>query len=148
MTTTPPTAAGASDIMHGARPWVVENRPDMLEAFDEVLIGLESPPSPTQTGEERVDEAEGPTECEQVIADLRRYWPEHVEIMAAARMLEELAPSPEDDATVRVPTEATKAMLKAGMPWFTAWQHMRTGDREGTLAEAYKAMIAAAESGE
>ncbi|UZB05521.1 hypothetical protein OM948_08730 [Xanthomonas citri pv. fuscans] len=42
-----------------------------------------------------------------------------------------------------VAVEPTQAMIKAGMRWLTGWQHMRAGDRESALGEAFKAMLAA-----
>ena len=55
-------------------------------------------------------------------------------------------PEPNYETTVRVPREPTEAMLRAAMPWFKAWQHMRATDRKGALSEAYKAMLSAAEA--
>jgi hypothetical protein len=38
----------------------------------------------------------------------------------------------------------TPAMIKAGKPWITGWQHMNNATREANLEEAYKAMRYAA----
>lgn len=89
----------AAYLMRLGRAFVVKNRPDMLESFDHVLVGLESPPTtPPPLAGEGGEEIEGVIAC--LVDDaqqLRGTFGEDSEIAAnmerAAQLLELRAPA-------------------------------------------------------